>query len=421
VRSRRPHLSIILRTWILAWLILNGLEVTAADFAPAAREWRTSLSQKILPYWYDSALDVERGGYLLADDREGPNTPEEKQLVTQSRMVWTFAHAHLNGYGDGSRNYLDAARHGYRFLIEHFRDPVNGGYYWKTDLEGRPVNDCKFLYGQGFVVYALIEYSRASGDRRAVRHAMDLYRVVQQHLHDTKHGGWIEHADRSWQRLAAGDPRNPVEVIGLKSANAHLHWMEALAELLEYFFPLPAGRSCLHRRPDWRPVADPESAALSYGHQVEFAWLMVRAEQVLGGPPSWEHFEAHLDHALEYGFDHRRGGLFSRGFDDAPATRTNKVWWAQAEMLAALTDAVRFRPKTEYADALSRLLGFVDAHQADPRDGIWLDTVAADGTPLSTAKAHSWKAGYHDVRAIVKFVDAFGPTPAAGPREQGNR
>jgi mannose/cellobiose epimerase-like protein (N-acyl-D-glucosamine 2-epimerase family) len=55
------------------------------------------------------------------------------------------------------------------------------------------------------------------------------------------------------------------------------------------------------------------------------------------------------------------------------------------------------------------LLQFVVKYQANPSDGIWLDTVNADGSPKVTAKAHNWKANYHDVRAIVKFIEAFGP------------
>jgi mannose/cellobiose epimerase-like protein (N-acyl-D-glucosamine 2-epimerase family) len=41
------------------------------------------------------------------------------------------------------------------------------------------------------------------------------------------------------------------------------------------------------------------------------------------------------------------------------------------------------------------------------KDGIWVDSVMADGQPRNTSKAHNWKANYHDVRALVKFVEAF--------------
>jgi mannobiose 2-epimerase len=370
---------------------------------------------------------------LLADDAvKGRTLPSEKQIVSQARMVWTFSHAHLKGYSGASRNYLAAAEQGYRFLRQHFLDPVNGGYYWRTDLAGKATDERKVLYGESFVVYALVEYHRASGNREALQQAMELYRLIQAKGHDAKNGGWYEHFSRDWQPLLAPYPGSEVEVPGYKSANAHLHWMEALAELyavtkdpevkrsLEeavkinatYFYPMDASQSCFHRQLDWKPVTDPKSAGLSYGHNVEFAWLMVRAETVLGRKPSWAHFDAHLQHALKYGYDHERGGLYDRGTGDQPATKTDKVWWVQSEMLAALTDALQHRPNPAYAKALDQLIDFVWTYQVDPRDGIWLDTVTAEGKPRSTGKAHSWKANYHDVRGMVKFVEAFRATPA---------
>ena len=67
---------------------------------------------------------------------------------------------------------------------------------------------------------------------------------------------------------------------------------------------------------------------------------------MLGQPPSWDHFNAHIEHALNYGYDHQRGGLYSRGLDDQPATDTDKIWWVQAEMLAALTDGLQHKAES---------------------------------------------------------------------------
>jgi mannobiose 2-epimerase len=417
----------LLRRGLAAGCLL-AIRVGAADFAAEARVFKPELTDKVLPYWYDTAIDRERGGYVLADDAAGPARPAtEKQIVTQARMVWGFAHVHRKGYRDAKRNYLEASRHGYRFLLDKFLDREHGGYYWKTDLTGRPVNDRKYLYGEAFVVYALVEYHRASGDAAALRQALDLFRTLERRCHDPHHDGWGEHFERDWRLITQQDGRIEVEVAGLKSANAHLHWMEALAELFEaskdpavgkaleealrlnatWFYPPDPGRSCFHRHPDGSVVTDPKSAGLSYGHNVEFAWLMVRAEEVLGRKPSWSHFDAILGHALKYGYDHARGGLYNRGADDQPATDTDKIWWSQSELLAALVDGLNHAPNDAYSRALDSLLRFLRAHQIRAADGIWLESVAADGTPKGTAKAHNWKANYHDVRAVVKFIEAF--------------
>ena len=151
----------------------------AEDFSTHARAMKIELAAKVLPYWFDTAQDAERGGYLLADDAKGRGTAREKQLVTQARMVWGFAHAHRKGFSDERRNYLKAAGQGYRFLVAHFLDVERGGYFWKTDLSGKVISDRKNLYGEAFVIYAFVEYYRASGDREALRRAMDLYAALQ--------------------------------------------------------------------------------------------------------------------------------------------------------------------------------------------------------------------------------------------------
>jgi cellobiose epimerase len=423
--NRKPALWRACLTLALFWPLLLG----AADRAQSAREFKRQLAEKIMPYWYDTAVDRKYGGYLLSDDAARKAPPAtEKQLVTQSRMVWGFAHAHRKGLSTANRNYLKAAEQGYRFLFTHFLDPEEGGYYWITDLAGKPLNQHKIVYGEAFVVYAFVEYYRASHDKEALKRAMDLYSTLQRRAHDREHGGWIEHFERDWTPMLKPSPEAIVEVGGMKSANTHLHLMEALTELYDathdpevrksleaavkinatYFYPREAGQSCFHRHLDWKPATATTSAGLSYGHNVEFAWLFIRAQRVLGQPLSWDHFNAHIEHALKYGYDHQRGGLYSRGKDDQPATDTDKVWWVQAELLAALTDALQHKEDRDYSEALEKLVGFIFKYQANPADAIWLDTVAADGTPKNTAKAHSWKANYHDVRATVKFVEAFG-------------
>jgi mannose/cellobiose epimerase-like protein (N-acyl-D-glucosamine 2-epimerase family) len=413
------------------WLILFSLGIPwsalGSDLREHARDFREQLAHKIMPYWFDTTLDEQHGGYVLADDLKGKGSAVEKQIVTQSRLIWTFSHAHLKGLSDGKRNYLKAAEHGYRFLIDHFLDKEHGGYYWKTDLAGNPINDRKYLYGESFVVYALVEYYRASGNKDALHHALELYQTIQRHCYDAPNGGWYEHHERNWKLISDQDPQIEVEIAGRKSANAHLHWMEALTELYDathdngvrksltealrlnatIFYPKQASKACFHRMPDWQRVPNDPNPGLSYGHNVEFAWLMIRAERVLGRRLSWEHFDSIMSHALRYGYDHDRGGLYNRGFDDKLASDTDKVWWSQAEMMAALTEGLLHRKNPAYEKALDQLIHFVSRFQTDPADGVWLDTVTASGIPKSTAKAHNWKANYHDVRALVKFVDAF--------------
>jgi mannobiose 2-epimerase len=411
-------------------LALSLSSALAKELDEYSAQFQQQLSQKIMPYWLKTGVDQEYGGYLLADPSD-VNRARQKQIVTQARMLWGFSHAYIKKLGTNSSDYLLAARQGYEFIEKHFRDPEHGGYYWTTDRAGKPSNHRKIVYGESFVIYGLVEYHRASGERAPLDAALRLFQDLQHHAHDTKSGGWVEHFERDWTPVLKPDSNQQVEIAGYKSANTHLHLMEAFTELflvsgdttvrkaleeslklnMTYFYPADPAQSAFHRQLDWKEVVDPASAGLSYGHNVEFAWLMIAAQKALGQTLSWDHFQAHLDHALAHGYDHKLGGLYNRGSGNEPATSTDKVWWVQAEMLAALSDAIRHKPKPEYLRALGSLAEFIQRYQASPADGIWLDTVSAAGVPKVSSKAHNWKANYHDVRGLVKFIETFPPAP----------
>lgn len=404
---------------------------SSASLAGEATAWRRDLVGRSIPYWLTTVDPT--GGYALSDDAaKGRTAPWEKQIVSQARMVWGLSLAHRRGLCPGQQACLHAAQHGVLFLRSRMRDPVHGGYFFAVQPDGSPRDPRKLVYGEAFVIYALVEWSRASGDRTALDEALELYGLLQSKAHDARHQGWVEHFERDWTPLPLRAPNAIVEVAGLRSANTHLHLLEAFTELYlatrnpdvraslaeaihlnqRHFYPRNPALSAFHLHPDWTPVKDPASAGLSYGHNVEFAWLMIRAEEALGRRPSWGHFHAHLEHALRCGTDHQRGGIFNRGHGNDPASDTSKVWWAQAEWIAALTDGLRHKPHHRpYQDALRRVLAFMRTHATDPRTGLWLDTVAADGTPQSTGLAHSWKTLYHDTRGLLKFVEAFEPRP----------
>lgn len=393
-----------------------------------------------MPYWQDVSRDNEYGGYILGDDfkrswarrlarrvlrRQAPTAPHEKQLVAHARLVWLFSLAHQRGFGEFDE-YLTAAEHGYRSLRERFFDRDRGGFYWVTDREGNPVNNAKILYGQAFVIYAFVEHARAGGDADALRQALNLHQVVDEQLHDAEYGGWREHAAADWCPLPAGDPRAGIDVVGRKSGDTNIHWMEALAELYEatgddhvrrslsevldvsrrHLFPADPEQTHAYCFPDWSPDTAIANS-WPYGHNVEFAWLMIRAERALGADPSWAQFADYLDHALQNGFDHRRGGLYRSGIVEGSVNNTDKVFWVQAEMVAALTDGLIHCDEPRYATALAQLLTFVERHQMDRADGIWLHSVTERGGRRIPRKSGAWKVGYHEVRALVKFVEAF--------------
>ena len=424
--------------------------MNSGEKARIAREWDSILRERILPYWLRTTVAAS-GGYKLFDIghnwvrnglslRDSINSLREWQglrdlshvrsIVAQTRILWVFSLAHRLGYSTPKHDYLSAAKHGFQYLTTTMLDRERGGFYWKTHDKLGIVEPWKILYGQGFAIYALVEYHRATGLAEPLDLAMSTYQTVQNACHDDINRGWIEHCDVDFKPLPGAGQRLPgvPDVVGYKSGDANLHWMEALIELylathdssvqnsliealeiIKTRLYIADGVSRELLQADWTDVPDAEiGKEASYGHIVEFAWLMIHAEKALGVSPSWSHFESLMQRALKSGYDHERGGFYFRGSGNEPAFDTDKIWWVQAEGLAALTEAVRRYECDDYERALRSLINWIFRYQVRSEDGVWIWSTDEVGKPKNVTKAGPWKAAYHEVRAITRFIAAFG-------------
>ena len=156
---------------------------------------------------------------------------------------------------------------------------------------------------------------------------------------------------------------------------------------------------------DWRAFPDHDS----YGHDVETAYLMLEAEQVLGEKrdPKTEGMARMLvDHALAYGWDETYGGFYRDGTTMGRPEDLRKEWWVQMEGLNALlllhekygnvTDA--------YFRAFQLQWQFIRDRQVDHELGGIYDTVERDGATPDRTKARIWKEAYHDGRALLNVT-----------------
>ncbi len=380
---------------------------------------RRILQERSIPAWCAQS-DPDFGGY-----RVGVTSVERSShhLLVTARLLWTFSHAIRRDLSPDV-DLEDAARTGYRCLRERLRDEDHGGFFWRVAGDGGSTDRAKYLYGQAFAIYGLVEYYRATGEQGALDLAVETFRIVMDKAHDEAHGGWNEHFDHAWKPMVPSTTV-PIEIVGRKSANAHLHWMEALTELAmeiesdevmaalgetldlnrRYFYPETVFGATAWRRPDWRRMWFRRPADTSWGHFVEAAWLCIRADHALGRPISWNHFDRILSIAARYGVDARDGGLVARSSIFRRVVDQRRIWWAQAEWLVALTTAVEREPLSRWSELLYTVCEWLLASQIDPSDGVWIANVTSGDR--ADGKSGPWKAGYHEVRAMTIFTGAF--------------
>jgi mannobiose 2-epimerase len=384
-----------------------------------------NLKENIIPFWLGKSLDTRNGGYIINFGRKGEPAGEgTKMIVTQARQVWLFSRLARAGYGD--KQYLDAADLGYRFLRDKLWDAKNGGFYWEVDAAGiKHLNPQKHLYGQSFGLYALSEYYLASHKKEVLDLAIRLFNLLEARSHDKIHGGYIEYFNEDW----TAPPPNVNSPMGLephlKLMNTHLHLLEAMTTFYRAS-KLPLARERLleliaietdtvvrkglgactdQYEQDWKPRLEGERARVSYGHDIENVWLLIDACQAaeISCYPHADLFRTLWAYALKYGYDEEKGGVFTWGSFNQPASNREKSWWAQAETIVSALYMYRLTKDPLYLAVFEKTYGFIEKYFVDWQNGEWYETILPDGQP-SGSKAHAWKAGYHNGRSMIECL-----------------
>lgn len=406
---------------------LRPLRVTREQTDAEIRErLRTLLVENIVPFWLGQTVDPE-GGFRQNHDVKGRwSGPCPKHIVGQARETWFFARLARSRYG--TPTYREVARHGFDFLRRSLWDSEHGGFFWEVDATGKlPTLPDKHLYGQSFGLYALSEYTSATGDPTALKLADKLFSLMDRHAHDTKCGGYLQFLLRDWS-LPPNDLRDYRDGLlnSAKTLDTHLHLLEALtaycsvrpmrvamgrlAELVLVLTnttvhrPSSGGTDRFAR--DWTPFRAPRDIRVIYGHEVEKVWLLAAAIGVLGWSPALlrAFVDSTLVHAMEYGFDRRDGGLYLMGYPGVPADRREKAWWVQAEALVATLWMFRQSGDVRYRAYFQRTLDWVWDHQADWAHGDWHQIIDRRKRP-SRNKAEAFKTPYHQGRAVLTCLE----------------
>jgi mannobiose 2-epimerase len=431
-------LAIGLATWSVG--LVGGCGAGKATDGPAWGELTADMVQVrrelIAEPWFDHGVNPAGGFYQSMDINWQVTDPTSNFIVFQARQTWAAARLAERLESDASR-FGSVAWHGLEHLRSNLWDQALGGFWWLTPQAADPVDGkagWKMLYGQAFGIYAAAAVYRATGDSRARDLAEAGFQWVERHMTDELAPGYIEVVARDGRPLPATDPPSDDLLgvpIGCKSLNAHLHLMEAYAELyravpradladrLGELLRIVRDRMC--RVPGsagglFDRRLNPISQRASYGHDMETAFLIVDTARTLGldehaMDKTWQTAEMLVDHATGHGFDARRGAWFDSGPIGAPADQRHTTYWAQAEAMNALAMMHRRRGIGDavYRRAFVATWRFYREHLLDSRRGGSFEVVRLDQTVPAdkTAKATPWKAAYHELRALNHAIAQF--------------
>lgn len=449
IHRRCATLALVLAVGLAACRPNAPSQAGEAESAAARRALadtiRTSLREDVFAPWYPRAVDREYGGFLSNFAYEWEALPvQDKMIVTQARHVWTTARA-AAFFPEERALFLATAAQGVDFLRAHMWDDEYGGFVSLVSREGvwkrgtDAFTQGKTAYGNAFALYGLAAYHEVSGDTAALGLAQRAFHWLDAHAHDPEYGGYFQFVEHDGTALPDGWGGQPP-----KDQNSSIHLLEAFTELY-HVWPDPLLRDRLEEmlvlirdtlvaepgylhlffERDWTPISFRDSSEavrrqnygldhVSYGHDVETAYLMLEAAHALGldPAPTLVVGKRMVDHALASGWDEARGGLYNGGYyveaDTLPViVNDGKTWWAQAEALNALLLMADHFPHDDhrYYERFETMWAYIQRFLVDTEHGGWYQG-GLDQQPAfkTSAKGSVWKSAYHDGRALMNCV-----------------
>lgn len=439
MKSKLLFISIIISSFAFAQTKLQRLQL--------ANEMEHSIQTELLNKWYPQCVDGIYGGFISTYTYDfKPTGAQDKFIVTQARHTLTTAKA-SELYPNVSY-YIKCSENGFHFLRDVMWDKTYGGFHNLVTRDGKDKSSpqsAKEAYGNAFAIYALATYYHASKDTAALNLAKRAFMWLEKHSHDPKYKGYYQHLKKDGTPVIRDAFVPSTSDLGYKDQNSSIHLLEALNELYNVW-PDPVVRQRLQEMlflirdkivtskgylvlfftPDWKPISFRDSSKevilqhryldhVSFGHDVETAYLMLEASNTLGLKNDTKTLAVSkrmVDHALQNGWDHSLGGFYDEGYyfkDSAKISiiKDSKNWWAQAEGLNTLLLMADLFPndKMHYYDHFKKQWNYIQTYIIDHTYGDWYEEGLDKEPERKTAlKGHIWKAAYHQSRALFNCV-----------------
>jgi len=371
----------------------------------------------ILQYWMHHSVDEKCGGFygkISNDNVVDSNAP--KGLVLNARILWTFSAAYNH---TREKQYLVIADRAWHFLMNHFLDKQFGGFYWSLGKDGNIADSKKQIYGIAFCLYGFSEYYKATNNSRVLQQATHCYYWIERYSFDNDRGGYLEAFTRNWDpisdlRLSTKDANEK------KTMNTHLHVLEAYANLckvwkdeklrnstrllletfIKYFINNDSGHLHLFFDEEWQVKGN----MVSYGHDIEAAWLLLEAAEIIGDNELVAKFKSisvKMALAAAKGLD-IDGGLWYE--EENGKLVDQKHSWPQAEAMVGFFNAWQLTNDRKYLQYVFNNWQFIQQYIADKENGEWFWGVNRDHTVMEGKdKAGFWKCPYHNSRACMEI------------------
>lgn len=357
-------------------------------------QYRQHLTEDILPFWLDHAIDREYGGIFSHLDRDGNVYGTDKSGWFQGRALYIFSLAYNRGVKD--ERLLRAAKTIFEFLPKCGDESFRMGFILEQD--GTPLQKRKYWFSETFAAIGCCEYWQASGDETAKEWA-EKYFDLAYSLYETP------------ESLEA-DAYHELSPCMILLTTAHVlrkispAKYDAIAKQMTHDVLLHLTDKGLLENvsPSGAFVDTPTGRIVNPGHALEAAWFLMVQSELTDDASLVEIAADIIDRAMAYGLAPDGGILTFRDCDDRPTTFLEwdmKKWWPQCEAMLATKMCYYKTKKPQYLQWYQTVERYVETHFIDREHGEWYGYLHYDGTVANPVKGNFGKGPFHIPRMLL--------------------
>lgn len=377
------------------------------DFKQLAKQYKSELLDKVVPFWLEKSQDLEHGGYFTCLERNGDVFDTDKFVWLQGREVWMFAT--LYNKVEKRQEWLDCAIQGAEFLKKHGHDG-NLNWYFALDREGNPLVEPYNIFSYTFAVIAFGQLSIATGNQEYADIAKRTFDIVLSKVDNPK-GKWNKAAPgaRSLKSFALPmilcnvaleiEPLLDADFME-KTINTCIH------EVMGVFYRPELGLIVEHLSTEGELVDCFDGRLLNPGHAIEAMWFIMDLGKRLGKQDLIEKAVQIALNEAEYGWDKKHGGIFyfmdRLGRPCQQLEWDQKLWWVHIETLITMLKGYQLTGNAKCLEWFERVHDYVWTHFTDKEYPEWFGYLNRQGEVLLSLKGGKWKGCFHVPRGLFQ-------------------